>query len=38
VVNQKGTIKNLDGQSGRAADLDDGFVRFSILYTYKGSR
>ena len=33
VVNQRGTVRFLDGQSGRAADLDDGFVNFHLLRT-----
>lgn len=36
VVNQRGTIRFLDGQSGGAADLEDGFKFFHILFTNKG--
>jgi RHS repeat-associated protein len=38
VMNQRGKVKFLDGQSGRAADLNDGFVEFWVLYTYKGKK
>ncbi len=33
VVNQNGTVRFLDGQTGKAADLTDGFRGFSFLRT-----
>jgi RHS repeat-associated protein len=38
VVNQKGAIRFLDGQSGGAANLEDGFKSFIISFTSKGRK
>jgi RHS repeat-associated protein len=35
-VNQGGTIRFLDGQSGGAADLEDGYTSFHAIFTDKG--
>jgi RHS repeat-associated protein len=35
VVNQRGTIRYLDGQTGKSANLDDGYVSFQLLRTNK---
>ena len=33
VVNQNGTVRFLDGQTGKTADFDDGFTSFQFLRT-----
>ncbi|MGW5579021.1 RHS repeat-associated core domain-containing protein [Micromonospora chokoriensis] len=38
VVNQRGVVRFLDGQSGTAANLNDGFVEFWITFTQKGKQ
>jgi hypothetical protein len=38
VVNQRGVVRFLDGQTGGAANLDDGFKSFLISFTQKGRR